>query len=104
MTNRKYIISPTRPMDILRNTDLQLACPSPGNPNDDFDISPTGITFLVEGQGGSPDAVLYHVPLTSLTHGSTIKNLLPLDPRLGLLRTKTLSEINDALEEVRREA
>lgn len=89
-------------MDILRNTDLQLEAFPAGDPNDDFDISPTGITFLVKGQGGgSSDAVLYHVPLTSLTYGPVIKNLLPLDPRLGLLRTKGLSEITKSLEEVR---
>ncbi len=84
-------------MDILRNTNLQLASPSSGNPNDDFGISPTGITFLARGHGGSSDAVLYHVPLTSLTHGSVVKILLPLDPRLGLLRTKVSSEVRSSL-------
>ncbi len=74
-------------MDVLRNTNLQLASPSSGNPNDDFGISPTDITFLAKGHGGSSAAALYHVPLTSLAHGSVVKNLLPLDPRFGLLRT-----------------
>lgn len=101
LTNLKYITSPTRPMDILRNTNLQLASPSSGNPNDDFVISPTDITFLAKGHGGSSAAALYHVPLISLTQGSVVKSLLPLDPRLGLLRTKVLSEVGGALEEVR---
>ncbi len=88
-------------MDILRNTNLQLASPPSGNPKDDFDISPTGITFLARGHGGSSDAVLYHVPLTSLTHGPVVKNLLPLDPRLGLFRTKVLSEVGGSLDRAR---
>ncbi len=88
-------------MDILRNTNLQLASPSSGNPNDDFVISPTDITFLAKSHGGSSAAALYHVPLISLTQGSVVKSLLPLDPRLGLLRTKVLSEVSGALEEVR---
>ena len=70
-TDLKYIISPTRFVNALKNTGLESPLRSPFGHSTDFDISTSGIVFLASdntsGTVQPADVNVYYIPLKTFT-------------------------------------